>query len=85
VDTAPKASDCVLGGARIFSAVPEDLLEETGKAEAAKLSGRNYPEAVPNGESRNGDNAWKRGPEVMAQAEATGESETSRPFSPAVS
>src|SRR5258708_31857445 len=43
---------------------------------------RNYPEAVPNGEGTNGDNAWKRGPAVMVQARATGEGETGRPFFP---
>jgi len=40
VDTAPKASDCFLGGTReIFGAVSEDLLGGTGKAEGAKLQG----------------------------------------------
>jgi len=40
VDTAPKASDCFLGGTQeIFDAVLEDLLGGTGKAEDVKLPG----------------------------------------------
>jgi hypothetical protein len=56
-DSAPKASVCISGGTQeIFIAVSEDLLGGTGKAEDAKSAGRrNYPEAVPNGEGRNGE------------------------------
>jgi len=40
VDTAPKASDCFLGGTQeIFGVVSEDLLGGTGKAEDVKLQG----------------------------------------------
>jgi len=40
VDTAPKASGCILGGTQeIFIALSEDLLGGTGKAEDAKLQG----------------------------------------------
>src|SRR5215469_9013681 len=64
VDTAPKASGCILGGTRKGSQ------GGTGKAEAAKTAGRgNYPEAVP--KERSGGNGAvntnSRQPETSGQ------------------
>jgi hypothetical protein len=52
VDTAPKASGCILGGT-------QGAQGGTGKAEGAKTAGRrNYPEAVP--KERSGGNGRTR-------------------------